>query len=84
MIISRYFLFVSVLLRAVDGGYPEVPGLASLQESLSPPPSGHPALGSRHGRLRQPSEEEEVDGEESRGDEMVAGHHQHPQPLHTN
>ena len=73
-----------MLLRAVDGGYPEVPGLASLQESLSPPPSGHPALRSHHGRLRQACEEEEVDGEENCGDEIIAGHYQHPRPLNTN
>ena len=77
-------LCLSVLLRAVDGGHSEVPGLASLQESLSPPPSGHSALGSHEGRLGQSSEEEEVNGEENCGDEMIPGHHKHPQPLLTN
>ena len=68
----------------MDGGDSEVPGLTSLQESLSPPPSGHSALGSHEGRLGQSSEEEEVNGEENCGDEMIPGHHQHPQPLLTN
>ena len=60
-----------------------MPGPTSLQESLSPPASRHPALGSHHGRLGESSEEEEVDGEEDCGDEVIAGHHQHPHPLHT-
>ena len=67
----------------MDGGDSEVPGLTSLQESLSPPASCHPALGSHHGRLGQSSEEEEVNGEENCGDEVIAGDHQHPDPLHT-
>ena len=67
----------------MDGGDSEVPGLTSLQESLSPPASCHPALRSHHRRLGQSSEEDEVNGEEKCGDEMIAGHHQYPHPLHT-
>ena len=67
----------------VDDVEPGLPSATPLHEPLPPPPPAYTPPGGHLRGLGQHRQQEEVDGEQEGGDEVVPSHQQHPHSLHT-